>query len=264
VLTRSDVDYVSDEHSAARLYLELVHQREQGGGSQTETTAAINKLTRTWPEARQLAAEASEDELGGLHAGLKRTRDAHRREHRVTSRDAATARARRRRQQEPGGGRRSPGRPSNRGGPARRSGGGARAAYRTARALSPGGGVADALIGGARIMLGLSLLYLILSNRGSKGFAGALRGVETAVNVFLRPVDPIGKGVTAAAAPTTAAPAPQRLPSTSHAAAGAIGAAHQVPALGSVLGAPSRFMVPRHITINRPPSAPAPGGHRPT
>jgi hypothetical protein len=262
VLTRSDVDYVSDEHSAARLYLELVHQREQGGGNKAETAAALNKLTRTWPEARQLAAEASEDELGGLHAGLKRTRDAHRREHGVSASGAATARARRRRQQA-GGGRSSSSRSSGSRRPARRSGSGARAAYRTARALNPaGGGVADALIGGARIMLGLSLLYLILSNRGSKGFAGVLRGVETAVNVFLRPVDPIGKGVPAAAAPP--APVPARLPATSHAAAGAIGAAHQVPALGSVLGAPSRFMVPRHITINRPPNAPAPGGHRPT
>ncbi|HEU4656847.1 MAG TPA: hypothetical protein VFR97_04960, partial [Capillimicrobium sp.] len=99
LLDRSDVDFVDDENSAARLYLELREQQANPGlrpGQVTETKAAINKLLRVWPEADDLAAELSDDDLGGLSPALKRRRDSHRKAKGVTAQDARKRRETRR------------------------------------------------------------------------------------------------------------------------------------------------------------------------
>jgi hypothetical protein len=203
LLDSGDVDYVDDEYSAARLLLELKHQLSQPGippGKARETQAAINKLTKTWPEASSLAAEATDDELGRLSPQLKRTRDQHRRSAGVDAKQAAALRAKR---QKPSP--RSPtssgtrpastARPprstsSSRGGRRRRGG---------TIGLPPIAGVSSARSLTLQLVslgLGLSLVYLLVSNAETPGpdggaVARAVQAAATIVNTLVGTVDPL-------------------------------------------------------------------------
>lgn len=209
MLTRTDVDYVNDEHSAARMYLELRHQAQQPGipsGQSTETKAAISKLLRTWPEAKQLAANASDDDLGGLSAGLKRTRNQHRKDLGVSAQQAANAR--RRTQRGQGTRPASPARrktpppaavkPSRRPRSSPGRGGGGRRLKMPG--LPPVAGVDTARSFGLQLVslgLGLSLAYLLLADAENPGrgwpsaLQAAINTLSAGVTAFVGLTDPL-------------------------------------------------------------------------
>lgn len=212
-LNRNSIDYIDDEDTAARAYLELKHQVAQGAKGQpglyTESKAAMNKLERVWPDAGQRAAEASEDDLGGLNPELRRARDAHRRERGVSAGGAANARARRRRDEAPGaGGRRgraAPRAPQPRAGAAPRSTRAAarprapravrqigQRAYRTAG----GPGWADMGLTVLGATVAFAILYAVLGPRAdSRGEGWAVASIAGSftrgLSLFLQPVDPL-------------------------------------------------------------------------
>lgn len=219
-LSRSEVDTIEDQDSAARAWLELEHEREQAGmphGRVTENRAATAKLEQAWPGARQHAATATSDQLGGLPARLKRTRDAHRQNIGMTAADAA----RTRRQADPATAQRREARELRRtikpspGG----TGAGRRRVSSRGRGRGPSidpGDVADAIapVGvsygrlafqAAGWAVGLSLLYLILSNsekapKGSSAVELTARGISNLVTALVSPLaDPLSP--TRAAAP---------------------------------------------------------------
>lgn len=68
------------------------------------------------------------------------------------------------------------------------------------------GGVGDTVLYGLRIMLGLALVYFVLTPRGSKALTGVLGMVTTGVQRFIEPVDPLrpaSANAPAAADPTS-------------------------------------------------------------
>jgi hypothetical protein len=225
-LNRNAVDYVEDPNTAARLHLELTHQlrRAQHGqpGLYTETKAALNKLHHTWPEAPARAAEASEDDLGGLNPELRKVRDEHRRQRGVSSHDAANARSRRRRDEtsgsRPRAGRGTPP-PARKGAGTRRAR--ASSSTRAARAVgrqtyrtSGGPGAASLAMTVLGATVGFAVLYAVLSNADRAGRGRAVVEVASSsftrlLNLLLLPVDPLNPrgplAVSKSAAPGTLA-----------------------------------------------------------
>jgi hypothetical protein len=275
-LTRAEVDTIEDQDSAARAWLELEHERQQPGtphGRLTENKAATQALEERFPGAREHAATASSEQLGGLSPRLKRTRDAHRRNVGVSSKEAA-----RRRTRGSAGGGTLARRPSS---PPRSSGGAPRRATASSHSRAGGrgrGGVRQALdvadtiapVGvsygrlafqAAGWAIGLSLLYLLLSNsekapRGNSAVELIARGVTNTVNALVSPLaDPLSPSRAAAgrARPASAGGVPIQQAGESGAAydkrLGAYLMAHppkRRPTSGAgVLGAPPLGALPR-------------------
>jgi hypothetical protein len=207
-IDRGDIDYVSDPDTAARAYLELKHDLDDPGtthGRRIEAKAAMNKLERVFPEAGEHAANASDDDLGGLPTHLKRTRDQHRSERGVSAKQAANARRRSRRgpavaaPKSATGHGAAPGKASARRGPSPRT---VRAARR--RASSAADYVAPAAVSYSQLAfqvfgwgIGLSLAYLLLSNterspRGRSAVELIAKGMGNTVATLVSPLaDPL-------------------------------------------------------------------------
>lgn len=262
-LSRSEVDTIEDQDSAARAWLELEHERQQPGTPHarlSENRAATAKLEQAWPGARQHAATASSEQLGGLSPRLKRTRDAHRKTVGMTAQGAA---ATRRRSTAPTGGKPAAG----------TSRGGGRGRASSSRGRGPSlpsvdvGDVADAIapVGvsygrlafqAAGWAVGLSLLYLILSNsekapRGSSAVELTTRGISNLVTALVSPLaDPLS--------PTRAVKPHAVAPVTSTQRVGAVGrGADTTPAPAAPAGGAGQFGAPAvggFPTPNRSPS----------
>ncbi|MFL5910767.1 MAG: hypothetical protein ACJ768_09405 [Gaiellaceae bacterium] len=198
-LTRSDIDYVEDPHTAGRAYLELRHELDHPDtpqGRRTEAKAAMNKLETTWPDAAHHAATASEDQLGGLPAHLKRTRDEHRRQRGVTAQSARQARQRTSHPSRPAASTRPASRRSSSTG-RRRSRSGPDAGD-VAEWAAPGAVDLGAL--GWQVFgwgVGLSMAYLLLTNserapRGQSAVELVARGAAHTVDALVSPLtDPL-------------------------------------------------------------------------
>jgi hypothetical protein len=258
---RSYVDSIDDddELTAAGLYLRAKHDAEDPGltpGARQEARHTMHAIVERFPGAARTAATAADHELGiDNHAALKRVRDKHRAQNRITADDAARARR--------GGGGRPPGGGGGR--PAGRRTGPARPRPRTARPSPRGRGRGlgrrsfeqTGIPGAGRsamaftmqllgTMIGLSLLFLVL--RGAEGNQAGFRflqqglGAVTATvrNLVAHNVDPL--------APRAAANAPSAAPGT---------LAGQVPGLGATpLARPARpAPAPRRLPVPGRPVA---------
>jgi hypothetical protein len=113
-----------------------------------------------------------------------------------------------------------------------------------------------------RTGLGLALLYLILSPKGTKGLSGALNGVSSFVNLLIAPVDPLGGG--GRRAPTSAAGVPILQPGETKAhfdkrLGDYLKGRAQTPARptsgAGVLGAPNLGGFPQTVTGKSPTSS---------
>src|SRR3954447_14886213 len=95
---RSYVDAIDDddELTAASLYLRAKHDADDPGltpGARQEARHTMFAVTERFPGAARTAATAADHELGiDNHPALKRTRDKHRAQNRVSADDAARAR----------------------------------------------------------------------------------------------------------------------------------------------------------------------------
>lgn len=264
-LSRSEVDTIEDQDSAARAWLELEHERQQPGTPHarlSENRAATAKLEQAWPGARQHAATASSEQLGGLSPRLKRTRDAHRKTVGVTAHGAA---ATRRRSTAPTGGKPAAG--TSRGG-----GRGRASSSRGRRGGGPSlpdagdlaGWVAPGGISYGRLAfqaagwaVGLSLLYLILSNsekapRGSSAVELTTRGISNLVTALVSPLaDPLS--------PTRAVKPHAVAPVTSTQRVGAVGrGADTTPAPAAPVSGAGQFGAPAVGGFPTPNRSPAP------
>jgi hypothetical protein len=209
-VTRSDVDYVEDPHSAARLYLEAKHQaahakRTGQTGLFTESKATMNRVSDTWPEAPDLAATASDQDLGGLSPELRRTRDEHRQARGHTSQSARNARRRgsgskkqpakpTAKQPAGGGSQRTSRFPSAASGRALRRAAGSAGDWATLPATEGYGRMAFEALGWG---VGLSMLYLLLTNaetapKGRSAVELVTRGVSNTIATLVSPLaDPL-------------------------------------------------------------------------
>lgn len=209
-VNRHDADYVTDEHSAARLYLEAKHQaahakRTGQTGLFTESKATMNRVSDTWPEAEEVAATASDQDLGGLSPDLKRTRDEHRKARGHTSQSARSTRrrggaAKPKQKPTPGGGSSRQPAARGRGGSRRSSLGRARSAagsagdWATLPQTEGYGRMAFEAVGWG---VGLSLLLLLLTNaekapRGRSAIELVTNGVTNTIATLVSPLaDPL-------------------------------------------------------------------------
>lgn len=207
LLDSGDVDYVDDQDSAARLYLELHRQLGTPGlvGHSAETRRALRKLEDRWPGVGRHAAVASSEQLGGLSPQLKRMHKRVRGDHGVTAQTAATERRRAQRQEatEDGGGS-THGRPTGdsgrrqrgRAAPRARSGS-ARRAWQTTGVPSTTASWRD--LGLQIVGFGLlaSLAYVVLTDAENprRGWPSvvqtAIGSLSTFVAAITRPVDPL-------------------------------------------------------------------------
>jgi hypothetical protein len=214
-----------DTHTAAGLYLRAKHvatDRNRGIGERQQATRTMHEVNSRFPEAKDVAATAADHEMGiEGDAALKRTRDVHRAEHGLTADQAA-------RHRRTAGGSKSPKAPAATAGPGRRRrgsssprpGGGRRGGPRLPRPsvpdveLAPGG-----VTSWGRMVwqtlgwgLGLSMLYLFVSDKGSGAVGLISRGVTNTVNTLVNPrIDPLSPG----SHPSSGAPAhtaPARAP----------------------------------------------------
>jgi hypothetical protein len=258
---RSYVDAIDDddELTAASLYLRAKHDADDPGltpGARQEARHTMHAIVERFPGAARTAATAADHELGiDNHPALKRTRDKHRAQNRVSADDAARAR-----RGSSAAGARTGGRQAARTGPQRPRTRTARPARRgrllggrTGRYVEqtgiPSAGRSTMaftlqLLG---TMIGLSLLYLLLTRSESNG-AGfrfleqGLGAVTTGVrNLVAHNVDPLAPRAGAGAG--AAANAPSAAPGTP---------AGQIPVLGA-----TPFAVPRAPTAPR--RLPGPG-----
>jgi hypothetical protein len=243
---RSYVDSIDDddELTAASLYLRAKHDADDPGltpGARQEARHTMHAIVERFPGAARTAATAADHELGiENHAALKRVRDKHRAQNRVSADDAARVR-----RGGSGPGARAGGRQAARTGtqrprtrtarPARRGRllGGRTGRYAEQTGIPGAGRSAMAftlqLLG---TMIGLSLLYLIL--RGAEGNQAGFRFLEQglgAVTATVRnvvsPVDPLAPraGASGGRAPVDRTPgAPSQAPRR---------IAGQIPGLGS-------------------------------
>jgi hypothetical protein len=225
-LNRSDVDTIEDQDSAARAWLELEHERQQPGtphGRLTENRAATQALEERFPGAREHAATASSEQLGGLSPRLKRTRDAHRKQLGVTSTSAARARSRVGSSGQGSGPRRAAAGSGRRGG-ARR--GPSVDVGDVADPIAPAGVSYGRLaFQAAGWGVGLSLLYLLLSNseRAPRGLSavelitnGAVKTVNALVSPLTDPLSP-GRASSGTTRPSSAGGVPILQPGESNA-----------------------------------------------
>jgi hypothetical protein len=206
VLDHEAVDYVEDPHTAGRLYLELSDQladNSLSAGDRAKTKRALNRLDESWPDAPLVAAEASEQELGGLDGRLRKRRDLHRAENKITADQAAKARAKRRRDER--GGHRDTASSSKRDtASSARSRGVSRRRSPQQRAVqsaidattAPVGGWSDLIVKGLGASVALVIVgALLTSANGGKAGGSAVEllagGVRNAVDIIVRPVDPI-------------------------------------------------------------------------
>lgn len=196
LLDRSDVGYVNDQDSAARLYLELKAQLANPHLTNTvETKAAIAELERQWPGVSQHAANAASEQLGGLSPALKRTRDAHRREQGVTAQQAARARRSATAPPNRGGGARTKRRPPSRGAGRRRALRGApgRIIGEASGTVAP---AADLMVKTIGVSIAFAVLYALITNAdrsrpGRSAIELASKSFTTALNLIVRPIDPL-------------------------------------------------------------------------
>jgi hypothetical protein len=178
-LGRSDVDAIpdGDEHSAARLHLELQHQLdnspddELSGGAQdaSDTHDALRHLHRRFPNAPKVARHETSEALGGLPRHLRNVQERERDEAGLTAEDARAERAEHRklrgtsapraaRQPKARASRSAPRPAARRRAPAR-----GRRARRVARDVVPGSWTRLAYQG-FTTAVGLSLLYLLMTH----------------------------------------------------------------------------------------------------
>lgn len=220
-LGRGDVDYVEDPHTAARLLLELKRQARdnaQPEGIRKEAVAALNKLTRAWPDAPHVAATASDDDLGGLGAPLKRERDLHRQQQGQTAQSARAERQRQQRRESghdrptpapktpktagPKAQRTAPARPTRRTtrAPKRRGGGLLSGVTDAALAPTAGWGQLVVQILGATVFF--SVLYALLRNdRGGRAVETFSKGTVKVVQAIVDPShDPLAPRLSAGGA----------------------------------------------------------------
>lgn len=74
---------------------------------------------------------------------------------------------------------------------------GGRGYARARRAVTQSSGVSDAgglLLQAFGVAIGLSLMYLLLSSKGSKAFSALLSGVTSFVTLLISPIDPLNPG----------------------------------------------------------------------
>jgi hypothetical protein len=182
-LGRSDVDAIpdGDEHSAARLHLELQHQLdnspddELSGGAQdsSDTHDALRHLHRRFPNAPKVARHETSEALGGLPRHLRNIQERERDEAGMTAEDARDERTEHRKSRgtpapkaQPAPRQRRSAARQSRPAPrpaARRRGGSSRRARRAARAVVPGSWTRLAYQG-FTTAVGLSLLYLLMTH----------------------------------------------------------------------------------------------------
>jgi hypothetical protein len=229
---RSYVDAIDDddELTAASLYLRAKHDADDPGltpGARQEARHTMHAVVERFPGAARTAATAADHELGiDHHPALKRTRDKHRAQNRVSADDAARAR---RGASAPGA--RTGGRQAARTGPQRPRTRTARPARRgrllggrTGRAVeqtgipSAGRSAMAFTLQLLGTMIGLSLLYLLLDradkNAGGfrfleQGLGGIVSGVQNLVD---HRVDPLAPRTATTAAANQAATAIRQAP----------------------------------------------------
>jgi hypothetical protein len=210
---RSYVDSIDDddELTAASLYLRAKHDADDPGltpGARQEARHTMHAIVERFPGAARTAATAADHELGiDNHPALKRTRDQHRAQNRMSADDAA--RARRRgptsgaRARGPQGARTGSQRPRPRTArPGRRGGllGGRTGRYVEQTGIPSAGRSAMAftmqLLG---TMIGLSLLFLVLRGAENQqagfrflqqGLGGIVSGVQNLVDHRVDPLAP--------------------------------------------------------------------------
>lgn len=186
---------VTSDREAARLRLEWDHllaKPSTPADLAADIRDAMPELDDRWPGAHEESLIATEEELGGLGRELRAHRQGRRRASGVNASEAA----RRRRQRgghKPASPKSTPARrPAST--PARRRPASSRTARRVADvtgATQLANTTADYAIGALRVALGLALVYLLLSPKGSRGLAGVLNGVASMTTLLLAPVDPL-------------------------------------------------------------------------
>jgi hypothetical protein len=259
---RSYVDSIDDgdELTAAGLYLRAKHDAEDPGlppGARQEARHTMLAVTERFPGAARTAATAADHELGiDNHPGLKRVRDKHRAQNKITARGAAQARRQGQPSSRPGA--RGRGRQAARTGPQRprprtarpgRRGrllGGRTGRYVEQTGIPSAGRSTMAftlqLLG---TMIGLSLAYLLLTRSegnqaGFRFLEQGLGAVTAGVRNIISPVDPLAPRAGTAAAQPSAAPGTP---------------AGQIPGLGATPLARPAAPAPRRLPVPGRPVA---------
>lgn len=268
-----EVQMVETPQQAARLRLEFEHllaKPNQDPDFAADLRDGIRELDRRWPTAEHEGLIATEQELGGLGGELRAHRQRRRRDAGV---DATEAARRRRQREHPASSKGGPRRSATQGQTPRRGRTSSASSSRagrgvTRRAADVTGATqlaattTDLVLMALRTGLGLALLYLILSPKGTKGLSGALNGVSSIVNLLIAPVDPLGGG--GRRAPTSAAGVPILQPGETKAhfdkrLGDYLQGRAQTPARptsgAGVLGAPNLGGFPQTVTGKSPTSS---------